>query len=386
MSMPRPAETMQCYLVGGAVRDRLLALPVVDRDWVVVGSDMQAMLDRGFHLVDASFPVFLHPQTKEEYALARRERKSGAGYRGFEVEFGPDVTLVEDLSRRDLTINAMARDDAGEIIDPFSGRQDLAGRLLRHVSPAFVEDPLRVLRVARFAARLAPFGFRVAHETHRLMREMAEHGDLDALTAERVWRETVRAMEAPQPWRYFEVLHRCGALAVLLPELAEAMGRVRAHDPQGDSDPITALKRISGVCPEAAPRLAATLMGTLADAEAARRTMRELRADRASSRMVARAVDARDACIAAAGGDADAVADLALAWHAIKPAETIDGLTEVCAAQHADTGLAQRIRIAVDACQRVSGKALQATGLSGSELGSALDAARRQAVREALAI
>ena len=179
---------MKIYLVGGAVRDALLGLPIKDKDWVVVGATPQGMLNAGYQQVGRDFPVFLHPQTREEYALARTERKSGSGYTGFTCYAAPDVTLEDDLQRRDLTINAMARDDDGEIIDPYNGLDDLENRLLRHVSPAFSEDPLRVLRVARFAARYAHLGFRIADETMTLMREMNAAGELEHLTPERVWK------------------------------------------------------------------------------------------------------------------------------------------------------------------------------------------------------
>jgi tRNA nucleotidyltransferase (CCA-adding enzyme) len=216
---------MQIYLVGGAVRDELLNLPARERDWVVVGARPEDLLARGFKPVGKDFPVFLHPQTGEEYALARTERKTGPGYRGFETLFAPDVTLEQDLERRDLTINAIAKDpDSGALIDPFGGQRDLDDRTLRHVSPAFVEDPLRVLRVARFAARFAQLGFRVAPETLSLMREIAARGELDALVSERVWQETQRALEMPTPARFFEVLRDANALPVIFPELHALFG------------------------------------------------------------------------------------------------------------------------------------------------------------------
>jgi tRNA nucleotidyltransferase (CCA-adding enzyme) len=216
---------MQIYLVGGAVRDELLNLPARERDWVVVGARPEDLLARGFKPVGKDFPVFLHPQTGEEYALARTERKTGPGYRGFETLFAPDVTLEQDLERRDLTINAIAKDpDSGALIDPFGGQRDLDDRTLRHVSPAFVEDPVRVLRVARFAARFAQLGFRVAAETLSLMREIAARGELDALVSERVWQETQRALEMPTPARFFEVLRDTNALPVIFPELHALFG------------------------------------------------------------------------------------------------------------------------------------------------------------------
>ncbi|KTT28387.1 multifunctional CCA addition/repair protein [Pseudomonas rhizoryzae] len=210
---------MQIFKVGGAVRDRLLGRPVTEVDWVVVGASAEALAALGYRPVGADFPVFLHPQTGEEYALARTERKSGRGYGGFTFHAAPDVTLEQDLIRRDLTINAMAEDDHGNVIDPYGGRADLDARLLRHVSPAFAEDPLRVLRVARFAARYSALGFTVAPETLRLMQEMVASGELDALTAERMWKEISRALLEDRPDVFIQVLHDCGALAVLLPEL-----------------------------------------------------------------------------------------------------------------------------------------------------------------------
>ncbi len=216
---------MKTYLVGGAVRDEMLGLPVRERDWVVVGGTPEELRAAGYKPVGKDFPVFLHPQTSEEHALARKERKTGPGYRGFETQFSPEVTLEEDLERRDLTINAIAKDpDTGDLVDPFDGRKDIGARVLRHVSPAFVEDPVRVLRVARFAARFAPLGFTVAPETIALMREIAARGELDALVPERVWQETQRALEMPAPWTFFEVLREAQALAVVFPEIDALFG------------------------------------------------------------------------------------------------------------------------------------------------------------------
>lgn len=210
---------MQIYKVGGAVRDRLLGRPVSDIDWLVVGATVEEMHAQGFRPVGADFPVFLHPKTGEEYALARTERKSGRGYGGFTFHASPDVTLEEDLIRRDLTINAMAEDDQGTVFDPYQGQADLEHRVLRHVSPAFAEDPLRVLRVARFAARYAPLGFRVADETLALMRQIATSGELQALTAERSWKEIERALMEDQPQVFIQVMRDCGALQEMMPEL-----------------------------------------------------------------------------------------------------------------------------------------------------------------------
>lgn len=228
---------MQIYKVGGAVRDRLLGRPISEVDWVVVGASAEQMLELGYRPVGADFPVFLHPQTGEEYALARTERKSGRGYGGFTFHASPDVTLEQDLIRRDLTVNAMAEDDQGNLIDPYNGQQDLEARILRHVSPAFAEDPLRVLRVARFAARYAPLGFSVAPETLALMRQLAESGELAHLTAERSWKEISRALMEPRPDVFVQVLRDCGALAALLPEVDDLFGvpQPQAHHPEIDT-------------------------------------------------------------------------------------------------------------------------------------------------------
>jgi tRNA nucleotidyltransferase (CCA-adding enzyme) len=216
---------MKTFLVGGAVRDQLLGLPVKERDWVVVGARPEELTDGGFRPVGRDFPVFLHPQTNEEHALARTERKTGPGYRGFETRFSPDVTLEQDLERRDLTVNAMARDpDTGKIVDPFGGRGDIEAKVLRHVSPAFIEDPLRVLRVARFVARFAHLGFRVAPETMELMRGISKSGELQALVPERVWQETLKALQTEKPQLFFSTLRDAYALAIVFPELDALFG------------------------------------------------------------------------------------------------------------------------------------------------------------------
>jgi tRNA nucleotidyltransferase (CCA-adding enzyme) len=215
---------MRTYLVGGAVRDKLLGQAVVDRDFVVVGATPDELLGLGYLPVGKDFPVFLHPETHEEHALARTERKSGRGYHGFAFDTDPSVTLEQDLERRDLTINAMAEAEDGSIVDPFGGRRDLDDRVLRHVSPAFAEDPVRVLRVARFAARYAPLGFRIADETLELLRGMVADGEVDHLVAERVWAETRKALAEPQPSAYLRSLRACGALGVLFPEVDALYG------------------------------------------------------------------------------------------------------------------------------------------------------------------
>lgn len=228
---------MDIFLVGGAVRDSLLGLEPKERDWVVVGATPEQLEAQGYRQVGKDFPVFLHPDTHEEYALARTERKTAPGYHGFAVHAAPDVTLEEDLLRRDLTINAIAQTEDGQLIDPYNGQQDLADKLLRHVSPAFSEDPVRILRVARFAARFAHLGFTVAPETNQLMRDMVNAGEVDALVAERVWAETEKALSEQTPTRFFEILRDCGALAKLFPEIERLYGvpQPEKHHPEIDT-------------------------------------------------------------------------------------------------------------------------------------------------------
>lgn len=228
---------METYLVGGAVRDKLLGLEVKDRDFVVVGSTPEEMEAKGFKPIGTDFPVFLHPETKEEYALARTERKSGKGYKGFTVYAAPEVTLEEDLIRRDLTINAMAESEDGTLIDPFNGAADLRNGTLRHVSEAFIEDPVRILRVARFAARYAKQGFKVAHDTNKLMREMVASGEVDELVAERVWSELEGALGEVRPSRFIHVLRACHALEKLFPEIDALFGvpQPEKHHPEVDT-------------------------------------------------------------------------------------------------------------------------------------------------------
>ena len=215
---------MKTYLVGGAVRDELLGYPFTEKDWVIVGATAEDMLKQGFLQVGKDFPVFLHPKTKEEHALARTERKSAPGYKGFTVYASPEVTLEEDLQRRDLTINAIAKDDNGTLTDPYNGIEDIKNKILRHVSPAFSEDPVRVLRVARFAARYAHLGFTIADETMSLMRDMVTAGEVDALIPERVWQEMAKALGEKTPTAFISVLRDCGALQKIIPELDKLWG------------------------------------------------------------------------------------------------------------------------------------------------------------------
>ncbi len=254
---------MKIYKVGGAVRDRLLGRKVVDHDYVVVGASVEAMLTAGYTPVGKDFPVFLHPKTHEEYALARTERKVAKGYHGFEFYADADVTLEDDLIRRDLTINAIAEDDQGTLYDPYHGIEDLNNRILRHVSPSFAEDPLRVLRVARFAARYADYGFCIADETLAMMQCLVDHDEVDALVAERVWQEVEKALADDNPWIFFKVLRQCGALARLLPEIEQLFGvpQSRQWHPEIDTGVHTmmVLEQAAHLSKESVVRFAALL-------------------------------------------------------------------------------------------------------------------------------
>ena len=252
MSDPH-TQGMQVYLVGGAVRDRLLGRAAGDRDYVVVGSTPEAMVAAGFRPVGADFPVFLHPLTQQEYALARTERKSGRGYAGFTFHTGAEVTLEDDLRRRDFTINAIAEDSDGRLVDPFDGRGDLERRLLRHVSEAFVEDPVRVLRAARFLARFAPLGFRMAPETRALMRSMVDNGEIDHLVPERVWQELRRALVEAQPSAFLATLRECGALARLFPEIEALYGVPQRAEFHPEVDTGIHQELVLDQCPRVAP-------------------------------------------------------------------------------------------------------------------------------------
>jgi tRNA nucleotidyltransferase (CCA-adding enzyme) len=379
---------MEIYLVGGAVRDGLLGLPVKERDWVVVGGDEAAMLAQGFRRADRDFPVYLHPETGEEYALARREFKTGRGYRGFDVYAGPDVTLEEDLSRRDLTVNAMAQDAQGRIIDPFGGRDDLEAGLLRHVSGAFVEDPLRVLRTARFAARLGRFDFRVAHPTQNLLNQMVEAGGLEELPKERVWREMQDALASERPRRFFEVLRGCGGLQVLMPELDTALGPQPVHGAGAAGDALETLDRIAAQTGDPAERLAALLFAALSSAETGVTLVRGLRGDRRCVSLVQRALAGKPACADfAAGGGLDALDALIGAWRLSDAGDQggeLGSLVRIAGAHWPGAPFAPWLAVALPAANTVSGRALQAQGLGGPELGQALAVARREAMGRAL--
>jgi len=379
---------MDIYLVGGAVRDQLLDLPIKDRDWVVVGATPEAMLAQGFRQVGADFPVFLHPQTHEEYAMARTERKQGHGYHGFTVYSSPDVTLEEDLKRRDLTINAMAQAEDGEIIDPFGGRQDLQDRLLRHVSEAFAEDPLRILRAARFAARFAPQGFTIHPDTLQLMQTMTDAGEVGHLVPERVWQELQRALHETSPVTFFEVLHSCGALAELLPEVAQQPERQQA---------LNALQQLHQNLPDAntAQRVAAVLL-PLPSPQASNRAAL-LKAPKACQELATLACTLRGSpCLNNTDSKNDLpeqlleTLDAADAWRRPERLqEALQLLRVTLPLQNGpDLPLQQRaLQQLADSAQAAAGvraKTLLAQGYRGPELGQAMDQFRLETIRNVI--
>jgi tRNA nucleotidyltransferase (CCA-adding enzyme) len=365
---------MKCFLVGGAVRDKLLGLPVHERDWVVVGAAPEEMLAAGFKPVGKDFPVFLHPDTNEEYALARTERKSGRGYHGFICYSSPTVTLEEDLARRDLTINAIAEDAGGELIDPYGGRRDLELRLLRHVSPAFAEDPLRILRIARFAARFARLGFRIADETAALMQQMVASGEVDHLVAERIWKETERALQEANPEVYFQVLLGCGALPRLTQD--SELWRDRAGRPLASI--WTALRRCVEQAYSAQVRFAVLFIGTPIDR--VRRCCDHLKVPKAYGELALLTAQHYDqACAPSSAAAAFALLEACDA--ARRPERFLDFL-RACNAWGAITEQCARLEAALAAYRTVSTSPLLAHGLSGQALGAALALARKSAVEE----
>ncbi|MEN8206720.1 MAG: multifunctional CCA addition/repair protein [Pseudomonadota bacterium] len=382
---------MEIYLVGGAVRDKRLGLPVRERDWVVVGATPQDMLDLGYQPVGKDFPVFLHPQTKEEYALARTERKTGHGYTGFETCADPGITLEQDLLRRDLTINAMAETPAGELIDPYQGMDDLNNGVLRHVSPAFSEDPVRVLRTARFAARFAPQGFHVADDTNALMRHMVQNGEVNHLVAERVWAELVKALDTQTPARFFNVLNGCGALSVLFPELVHT-DNCTAEDVHGHGNStLPVLEQAVTLSTRTAIRFAALVCdmdnlhpGSL-DNDALSSFCDRYRVPNACRELAQLALQQRQRLQAATGLSAETLLDLLSSVDAFRRTDRFTDLLLVCAA---DAAVNQRafnsdyLQQALAAAQSVGTQVLQQQGLSGKDIGLALQKKRVAAIEQ----
>ncbi len=396
---------MQTYLVGGAVRDRLLGLEVSDRDWVVVGATPEAMQELGFLPVGKDFPVFLHPESKEEYALARTERKSGRGYKGFVFDASPEVSLEQDLRRRDLTINAIAQQEDGQLVDPYNGQRDLQLRVLRHVSPAFSEDPLRVLRVARFAARYKAFGFTVADETLQLMSEMARSGELTTLVAERVWQELHKALESTHPEVFIQVLRECQALQYVLPEVDALFGvpQTEKYHPEIDTGEhlLLALQQSARMNSSAKVRFAVLLhdlgKATSPPDKLPRHTGHEQRSGQLAKSLADRLKVPHEY---------SSLASLVAQWHThvhraleLRPSTVLkllravdvfrrpDRLDELLSACEADArgraGLQQRaypqanyVRDAWQCCLEVDVPSLQAQGYQGAALGEQIDKER----------
>ncbi|SDT27663.1 tRNA nucleotidyltransferase (CCA-adding enzyme) [Halopseudomonas xinjiangensis] len=375
------------FLVGGAVRDQLLDLPVTERDWVVVGATPEDMIAAGFRPVGQDFPVFLEPRTGEEYALARTERKSGRGYGGFVFHTSPDVTLEQDLVRRDLTINAMAMDDDGSIVDPYGGRADLQQRLLRHVSPAFGEDPLRVLRVARFAARYADLGFRIADETLQLMRELAISGELEALTPERSWKEISRALMEARPDVFIATLRDCRALEHLLPELG--VEQLPEH--------LLPTLHQTGKMRLPLPPRWACLVESLAESTRISECPRdELSAIQSANRRFKVPRDCQELAVLtgrfqlcyqkACELSAEALMDMFKAFDIYRRPERFEQFLDACEAFQRSAGAGQALREtpylseAAMAVREVGVEALLARGLGGGELGQALQQERVKAL------
>lgn len=361
---------MKTYLVGGAVRDKLLQEAVSERDWVVVGATPEELLKQGYKPVGRDFPVFLHPDTKEEYALARTERKTSSGHRGFVCDANPNVTLEEDLARRDLTINAIAEDEHGKLIDPYGGAQDIERKLLKHVSQAFVEDPLRVLRVARFAARFKKLGFQVAKETRLLMQSMTDSGELQSLTPERVWQEWYKSLQTDSPAEFIRVLHDVGALTVIFPEL----------NGSALEQSLLSLKVVAGHSLDASTRLAA-FMRHLASKDRIEALCMRLKVPK---KFMQRAVLAH-----ALGGiiqtlemkDAEAVVTAIEKVDAFRKPERFQALLCACEVSTIASHLWQTV---LEAASSVDASELVQRGLKGASMKTALHQARVSAVQDCL--
>ena len=391
--LPRDSA-LEIYLVGGAVRDKLLGLPVTERDWVVVGSTPEAMLAQGYQPVGKDFPVFLHPQTNEEYALARTERKTGHGYTGFETRAGPGITLEDDLLRRDLTINAMAETPAGELVDPYGGREDLENGTLRHVSPAFAEDPVRILRIARFAARLAKWGFHVAHATNTLMRTMVNNGEVEYLVPERVRAELLKALATETPAVFFKVLAACGALDTLFPEFIPLMQQPTADKHGRAALELPVLQQAVTLSDVIAVRFAALVCdldrstATGFDADGLAALCERHRLPNACHDLARLALQHRARIQAADSLGAAQLLELLTAVDALRRPERLGELLVVCradarAVQHDFNG--KTLQQALAAARSVRANDLVQQGLSGKDIGAALQQKRITAIEESLA-
>jgi tRNA nucleotidyltransferase (CCA-adding enzyme) len=380
---------MEIFLVGGAVRDKLLGLPVKERDWVVVGATPQQMLAQGYKQVGKDFPVFLHPETKEEYALARTERKVAPGYKGFAFHADAQVTLEEDLLRRDLTINAMAENTDGQIIDPYGGQADLAAGRLRHVSPAFAEDPVRILRVARLAARFGKWGFSVAHSTNALMRKMVADGEVDYLVPERVWAEVAKALATDTPERFFNVLHGCHALAALFPEIEREYGNQPAdHAPRELPAALARLQHGARHSDDARVRFATLMVSLGADLDTAQRLHQAeslCERYRVPNDYARLALDAIRMAERIDRHDAGTVLEMMQASGAFRdPARWKQLLAVYRLCGRIDQAYAETLNHARHAASQVTAASLDASGLDGPALGQAIADQRRQVIEAVL--
>lgn len=361
---------MKVYAVGGAVRDELLGLPVTDRDYVVVGATPEEMIALGYKPVGRDFPVFLHPATKEEYALARTERKTARGYHGFEFHAAPDVTLEQDLARRDLTINAMARDGDGQLVDPFDGAADLKAGVLRHVGPAFAEDPVRILRVARFAAR---FGFAVAPATLAQMRIIVEQGEADALVAERVWQEVSRGLMEKMPSRMFNVLGECGALAVILPELEPVVSQTSG------GNALVTLDRAADAAAPLTVRFA--LLAMTAGKRAIESLCERLRVPQDCRELALLAAEHCATVCQAANLTAASLLQLLQATDALRRPERFEELLAVCRLATGNGADGARLRDALAAARAVDAGAIARRAGTADAIKRELTAARVKAIQ-----
>lgn len=384
MMLDEPTRGLDVFLVGGAVRDQLLGHPWHERDWVVVGATPEQMMARGFRSVGKDFPVFLHPDTQEEYALARTERKSGHGYTGFAIHAAPDVSLEEDLKRRDLTINAIAQTPAGERVDPYGGSKDIAARQLRHVSDAFAEDPLRVLRAARFLARYSQYGFTVAPDTEALMVQMVASGELNHLVAERVWKETEKALGERHPEAYFELLARTGALAVVIPALpADAMDKGLARVKKFLAQPVGLATGSADVsCVPRSQAVWALLLSTLPERiiESLCRDMKVPNEYRILARQLAVIASLWEDGAAQTAHQIMEGFNRLDVWRHPAHLENILPLLPICDV-HIDS---KKLLALASEARAVSPQMLMDKGYSGAELGQAIALKRRQLVADAL--
>ena len=399
-------DFLEIYLVGGAVRDQLLGYPIRERDYVVVGASPEEMLAQGFRLIGKNFPVFLHPKTQQEYALARTERKTGPGYKGFSCYAAPDVTLEDDLQRRDLTINAMAQTSQGDIIDPFQGQKDLASKLLRHVSPAFSEDPVRILRVARFMARFSPLGFRVARETMELMKAMVAVGEVKALVPERVWQEFSSALTEPAPQAFIKTLYDCDALAVLFPELQVLYNQyeqIANKTAAWRHSYLTVLEKATLLTDDPQVRFAAILCDlgkgiseqeTQAGLHIIRALCRRYRIPQAYTSLALTSAAYHLLCHRALELDASSLYILLEKTDAFRQSSRIEQCLLVCEADfQAYAGLESqpylqkdRVLSALTEAKKVSAKVLKKQGFSGATLGKKLVEQRIMTISQFLAI